>query len=238
MKNGKFIIALLVGLCLCGSLAAKDYRAVLFGVKADGVTLNTGSIQRAIDKISEEGGGTLFFYVGRYITGSFELKSNVRIFLDEGAVLVLSPNAFDAQGAMIHADGQENISVYGKGTIEGSARVLNASIDDQASRGHIDDAEGFRPPLISFRNCRNASVSGIFLQNPPTDAIRLEGCDGVTLERLRFLAPDVPADAIRLGGCSGVTLSDSYFDVRNPIMGDRKGLTVSNCVRAGGRKVR
>lgn len=49
----------------------------MFGIKSDGVTLNTRSIQRAVDYISEQGGGRLIFYVGRYLTGSIELKSNV-----------------------------------------------------------------------------------------------------------------------------------------------------------------
>ena len=40
----------------------------LFGIKSDGVTMNTRSIQRAIDYIAQQGGGRLVFTVGRYLT--------------------------------------------------------------------------------------------------------------------------------------------------------------------------
>ena len=74
---------------------AKDYQMTMFGIKSDGTTMNTRSIQKAIDFISENGGGRLVFTVGRYLTGSIHLKSNVTIHLGEGAVLVGSTNPYD-----------------------------------------------------------------------------------------------------------------------------------------------
>ena len=76
-------------------LSAKDYNASMFGVKSNGITLNTNSIQKGIDYISANGGGTLVFYVGRYLTGTIYLKSNVTIRLEEGAILVGSVNPLD-----------------------------------------------------------------------------------------------------------------------------------------------
>ena len=58
---------------------AKDYPASLFNIYSDGVTLNTRSIQFAIDYIHQQGGGRLVFDVGRFLTGSIHLKSNVTI---------------------------------------------------------------------------------------------------------------------------------------------------------------
>src|SRR5215813_15627186 len=75
--------------------AAKDYPASLFGIYSDGVTLNTRSIQFAIDYIHQQGGGRLVFDVGRFLTGSIHLKSNVTLHLLEGAVLLGSLNPFD-----------------------------------------------------------------------------------------------------------------------------------------------
>src|SRR5690606_27805176 len=103
---------------------AVDYNASLFGCKSDGVANNTSSIQYAIDFIANKGGGTLHFYVGRYLTGSFELKSNVTIELHEGAVLVASPHIHDyldysGSRALVYANGQSNIKIHGKGVIQG-----------------------------------------------------------------------------------------------------------------------
>ena len=59
----------------------KDYPASLFGIYSDGVTLNTRSIQFGIDYIHEHGGGRLVFDVGRFLSGSIHLKSNVTLHL-------------------------------------------------------------------------------------------------------------------------------------------------------------
>ena len=46
----KFILSALAVLCAM-QLGAKDYNASLFGIKSNGTTLNTSSIQKAIDYI-------------------------------------------------------------------------------------------------------------------------------------------------------------------------------------------
>ena len=88
MNKNKLFASVIGLLVFVAGLSAKDYQVAMFGIKSDGVTLNTRSIQRAVDYISEQGGGRLIFYVGRYLTGSIELKSNVTIRIEEGAVLV------------------------------------------------------------------------------------------------------------------------------------------------------
>ncbi len=109
-------------------LFAKDYPASLFGIYSDGVTLNTRSIQAAIDYINANGGGRLMFYVGRYLTGSIHLKSNVTIHLEEGAVLVGSLNPYDYDKkiytALILAYDQTDIAITGEGVIDGQGRTV------------------------------------------------------------------------------------------------------------------
>ena len=90
-----FCLSLLIGLQAIAQDPKPTYNASKFGIRSDGVTMNTRSIQYAIDWIAEEGGGTLRFWVGRYLTGSIHMKSNVTIELVEGAVLVGSTNPFD-----------------------------------------------------------------------------------------------------------------------------------------------
>src|SRR5216117_2678384 len=100
-------------------VSAKDYPVSLFGISSDGVTLNTRSIQFAIDYIHQQGGGRLVFDVGRYLTGSIHLKSDVGLHLKEGAVLLGSLNPMDYDKnrltALILGSGEENISITGKG---------------------------------------------------------------------------------------------------------------------------
>lgn len=241
----KTIIAMALALVsFTSGVSAKDYMAVTFGIKADGVTLNTGSIQRAIDYISENGGGTLSFYVGRYLTGSFQLKSNVQIKLSGGAVLVFSPNAFDVQGsngrnAMIYADGQENISVFGGGTLEGSARALNANIEEQAAKGHIADAGSFKPSLIGFYNCKKIKVSSLTFQNVSTAAVDLNSSEDVNISNVSVLNKDIPAMGFEFSGCKNVTVTGCYFDTEMPVKSDgtSSNLSFKNCKTVSGSKV-
>ena len=116
MNKNKLFASVIGLLVFVAGLSAKDYQVAMFGIKSDGVTLNTRSIQRAVDYISEQGGGRLIFYVGRYLTGSIELKSNVTIRIEEGAVLVAVPSVYDFKGvggcnAIIYADKQISVSV-------------------------------------------------------------------------------------------------------------------------------
>src|SRR5690554_5586558 len=90
-KKGLLLFLLLI-LSTVSTYAQHTYNASFFGIKSNGTTLNTTAIQKAIDYISEQGGGELNFYVGRYLTGTIELKSNVTLILHEGAVLVGSTN--------------------------------------------------------------------------------------------------------------------------------------------------
>ena len=63
----------------------KDY-----GAKGDGITKDTGAIQKAIDE-----GGIVCFPPGIYLTGTLYLKSNGGLHLETGAVLLASPDSED-----------------------------------------------------------------------------------------------------------------------------------------------
>ena len=155
----KILLTVFVFFAGLACFAQTDQTATVWGVKSDGVTDNTGSIQRAVDYISAHGGGTLYFYVGRYLTGAIELKSNVTIHLAEAAVLVGSTNIYDYKGApaLIWADGAENVAVTGLGVIEGRGKALKASLEDQKAKGHLP-ADTPLPSLYSFKNCTNAML--------------------------------------------------------------------------------
>ena len=124
IKTKFFALALLLIGTVAGSASAKEYKASLFGVKSDGITNNTRSIQKAVDFISENGGGELAFYVGRYLTGTIHLKSNVTIVIKEGAALMASTSPYDydyvnGNAALFVADTVKNIAMTGKGMSEG-----------------------------------------------------------------------------------------------------------------------
>jgi len=65
------------------------------GAVADGITLNTESIQKAIDLCAENGGGSVEVPAGTFLTGTIWLKSHVELYLSQGAVLKASSNMDD-----------------------------------------------------------------------------------------------------------------------------------------------
>src|SRR5258708_38549886 len=62
-----------------------------YGAKGDGITTDTPAINAAIDAAANVGGGTVIFPAGVYACYSIHLKSNVALFLEEGATILAAP---------------------------------------------------------------------------------------------------------------------------------------------------
>lgn len=159
----RMIMAAAMLLISIGCLAQKptgQYVSAVFGSKSDGVTDNTGSFQKAIDFISENGGGMLEIYVGRYLTGSLQLKDNVTIYLGEGAVLVGSTNIYDYKGApalIWAAEGTKNVGLTGKGVVEGRQAALKEDITLRQSKGYLP-ADFKIPAVVAINGTVGAEV--------------------------------------------------------------------------------
>ncbi len=98
----------------------------------------TEAIQGAIEKASKNGGGTIFFPAGEYLTGALKLKSNITIHLDSGALLKFSENFDDylpyvemryegivmqSFSPLFYAKDVENITIKGRGVIDGQGKA-------------------------------------------------------------------------------------------------------------------
>jgi len=112
-----------------------------FGATGDGRSLDTPAIKKAVRTAAAQGGGTVFFPPGKYVTGTFELLSNVTLDLEAGAVIEGSKNLADygsiydyglgrdygvnysgesSKVGLIVARDVKNISIVGRGAIDGS----------------------------------------------------------------------------------------------------------------------
>jgi len=222
-------------LILSLNISAKDYKASLFDIKSDGITLNTESIQYAIDYISENGGGQLVFYVGRYLTGSFHLKSNVTIQLHEGAVLVAFQSIYDyfelnGTKALILGDQIENTGIIGKGVIEGYGNGLLKSITDQVRKGYLNEsALHTKPALIHFSRCSNVTLDGITLSNACGDVQVYNECNNLNINNITVKSHATPnSKGIVISNCNGATLSHSYFDTTgSELSSDKTSIHIS-----------
>ena len=204
--------------------SAKDYPASLFGINSDGVTLNTRSIQFAIDYIQQQGGGRLVFDVGRFLSGSIHLKSNVTIHLLEGAVLLgtLNPLDYERKGltAFILCHDQQNIAITGKGVIDGQGREVARNVVALVHKGLIKDLfrndrpeVPIRPMLIYFRSCKNIFISGVTMRNAAAWVQTYDQCknlhvDSITVDSRAFWNND----GIDIVDCDSVAITNSYID--------------------------
>lgn len=218
------IILLLLLLASTNAAMAKDYQMTMFGIKSDGVTMNTRSIQKAIDFISENGGGRLVFTVGRYLTGSIHMKSNVTLHLGEGVVLVGSTNPYDydmelnSWYGLILANGQQNIAITGKGVIDGHGRELANRFVDQVYAGVLKDPLKFgrvsnRPKIIYFRSCKNVTVKDVTLKNPAFWTQTYDQCenlliDGITVNSRAYWNND----GMDIVDCNGAVIQNCFVD--------------------------
>jgi polygalacturonase len=103
------------------------------GAIADGKTLATTAIAKAIAECAAAGGGRVLVPAGEFLTGAIHLLSNVELHVAEGATLRFDTNPSSYPivftrwegmelmnySPLIYARRQENIAITGKGTLDG-----------------------------------------------------------------------------------------------------------------------
>ena len=120
-----------------------------FGAKGDGKALDSPAINKAIAAAAAAGGGTVLFTAGTYRSFSIRLKSNVALYLDQGATILAAhpndgdgkydlpePNPWDQyqdfghshwHNSLIWGENLENVSILGPGRIWGKGLVRSGS---------------------------------------------------------------------------------------------------------------
>jgi hypothetical protein len=169
----KIISMIFISLCCAGSIYAETtgFRIIL---KPIPYVLMTDSIQYAINKCDLNGGGTVVFTKGTYLSGSIQLKSNITLQLEAGALLQGSDKYSDyRKDAFIFGKDLTNITIEGDGIIDG--------VDCYNPRGE----EGFRGPhAIRFISCKNISIKGITIKNSANYALYFRYCIDVKVDNM------------------------------------------------------
>ena len=115
------------------------------GGVADGTTLNTEAIAKAISKLTKMGGGRLTIPEGVWLTGPIMLKDNIELHLQKNAILVFSPDKSlyvdsnpKASRALagIRASKRKNIAITGDGIIDGNGEYWRP-----VKRSKVSDVE-------------------------------------------------------------------------------------------------
>ncbi len=210
------------------------------GAAGDGKTMDTASIQRAIDGCAESGGGYVFFPPGVYLTGTIELRKKVRLSLAPGATILGSTRLDDypkheasfrsytdnyTERCLIRAERVADVGVEGAGVIDGQGAAF---------------AGGYklRPYLLRFVECAGVTVSGVRLANSPMWVQHYLACDDVRLTGVTVRSRvNGNNDGIDIDSCRRVRISDCEISSGDDAIclkstSDRlcSDVTISNCI--------
>ena len=209
----------------------KIYNVKEYGAAADGVTNDTAVVQKLVDECNAQGGGTVYFPVGEYVLATVFLKSNVRIELAEGALILGALSFYDYAPeekidyplyqdsshsyfdcSMFVGRDCENITITGKGKIDMRSVWDEDNVRDIVHRG---------PKCIALKYCENVEISGLEINNVTDLAVYFAGCENVDVFGLKMrvyidgISPDNSKN-VRIHDCDvetgddGIVFKSSY----------------------------
>lgn len=195
-----------------------------YGAKADGHTLNTAAIQKAIDACASEGGGVVRLSGGVFLSGPIHLKSNIDLQIAKGATLRGTSDhsayprktEFRKPGlwSLVSATEADHVSITGGGVIDGAGQSWWKIV--RADHDHGIMGEGvLRPRLVVFDHCKNVLIKDVTIENSPFWQVVPYYSTNVTIENVRVLAPahSPNTDAVDPFSSSHVFIRHLYADV-------------------------
>lgn len=194
----------------------KQTQVTLTPIKGILMSIN---IQQAIDSCAAAGGGVVVFQPGTYLTGTLQLKSNVTLQLDKGAIIQGSDQYANYKfDAFIYGKDLTNIVIKGEGTIDG--------VDCYNPKGE----EGFRGPhCIRLINCKNIALRGIHIKNSANWAINCRYCSKGTVDKVTIRGGH---DGLHTSFCDNFTVTGCDFRTGDDCFAgnDNRNFLVTNCL--------
>jgi polygalacturonase len=195
-----------------------------YGAIGDSKTIDSGAINRAIDRASAAGGGTVHFPPGTYLSYSIRLKSRVRLHLDRDAVILAAdpPHAasetagYDPpeesvaarspyqdfghshwRNSLISGIGLSDIAIEGQGRIWGRG-LVNGDYEP----GHLPAMQhGVGNKAIALFGCDRVLLRGISILRTGHFGVLATGTNALTVDGL---AIDTNRDGLNFDCCRSV----------------------------------
>jgi alpha-L-rhamnosidase len=228
---GFVVLAALLAVFVPGAKGSETQMSIAAcGAVGDGKTVNTAAIQKGVDELATNGGGTLVIPKGEFLSGAIFLKRGVNLNLEKGAVLKGSTNIEDypemetrIEGhflvwipALVNGSRVDHLRITGEGTIAGGgkpywdefwkARVANKDVTNLAVK---------RPRNIFIQDSKDVRVSGISLRESGFWNLHLFRCTDVVVNKVDIRAPvhSPSTDGIDVDSCQNVEIQDCYISV-------------------------
>lgn len=224
---GQFVLTLLLTMCSMVAVAKKQVFNIMdYGAVGDGVTLTHEAINKAIDDAVSKGGGRVVVPSGDYLCGSIRMKSNIELHFEPGARIIAAPeslNAYDARepwegpqyqdgghtffhNSLIWADGATDISITGRGYIDGKG--LTKKDKEKAGiveGGGVDTGD----KAIAFKLCKNVKISDVTIYRGGHFAIIVTGCENTLIEGVTV---DTNRDGVDIDCCKNLVIRNSIVN--------------------------
>lgn len=201
------------------SVSAQEtfYNVLGYGAKGDGITNNTEAINAAIVAAAKNGGGTVYFPAGDYLSYTIHMQSKITLHLDQGAVLIGDKevdglgydlpeaevwyNKFQDFGhsywknSLIYGDGLHDIAITGNGMIWGRGLYTHDK----------PDIKGAGNKAIALKNCFNVTIKDISILHGGHFCILATGVNNLTIDNVRA---DADRDGFDIDCCKNVRISN------------------------------
>ncbi|MGM9936025.1 MAG: glycoside hydrolase family 28 protein [Candidatus Ornithomonoglobus sp.] len=217
----------------------KLYNITEYGAVPDKNTICTDAIQNAIDLC--DNGGTVYVPKGDFITGALFLKSNMTLYIEEGARLIGSGRLEDfpvmgypfegknqlCYASLINTDGApyENIKIDGKGTIDANGAELFAL--------EMKENRGKRGRAVCIRNARGVTIRNVTIRQSPAWCLHLIYCRDILIENInihtkydelgREYKGIFNGDGIDVDSCREVRISNSLIASQDDCIAIKSG---------------
>jgi polygalacturonase len=208
-----------------------------YGAVGDGKTLDSPAINQAIAAATAAGGGTVDLPAGTYLSGSIELKSNIHLLIEAGAILLGAPQSMKAydleepwtgrawqdgghtyfHNSLIWGENLTNVSITGQGMINGGGLVRMDGNEDR-----VDGMGGGRgntpfPPTVTTNADGGVSPN----ERLGNKAIALKLCRNVLIRDITIFHGG--HFAILVTGCDNMTVDNVTMDT------NRDGIDIDCC---------
>ena len=221
---------------IAGEEAKSDYSSLpdielnikSFGAIGDGSTLSTEMIQSAIDSAYKSNGGTIIIPDGVFLCGSIVIRSGVELHLLEGATLLGSTNPAHYKKlkdhvALILSDNSDNITISGKGIINGQGLDLALVIDSLHHTGNVIDpnynyrrmrpSESVRPQIINFSECSDIKVKNVTIKNGAGWVTKYKQCHSLVIDSVKIISMAYwNNDGMDICDCKNVRITNCFVN--------------------------
>jgi polygalacturonase len=183
-----------------------------YGAKADGTTFDTEALQKAIDACAGTG-GRVVLAGGTFLTKPLELRSNMTLHVEKGAVLLGSPDIADypvklPEGfpikdlgrSLLYAENADGLTISGSGVIDGNCIAMNIGPEIRKVGN-----EPHRPSLLRVFRSPHVTMKDVTFRDPAMWTTIFNECDDLLIDGVTIDAPGT-----HCANLSGFEISDSH----------------------------